>query len=169
MDNAFTNTSNRSLSIISTLLKTWRPNERSPIRLLTPAAAKSVESSIYYAWNNKESKWYIWPEGRRDESNLYEKGFKKPDLIYYDEKSGTLIVVKVGVCWYWDTKDEYTYLLNATNRLRRGEWIWGRQRRNFKWKKIGSKKYYTILNRKSKNANQYAFDVEKAFGEMFNI
>ena len=53
---------------------------------------------------------------------MYEGNFKRPDLIYHDKRNNILIVVKVGVYWFWeegminrgDLIEEayYTYLLD---------------------------------------------------------
>ena len=86
------------------LKRMWRRNIIEPLKLLTPQVLSTGQD---YDWNSREKQWHIWPQGRNNSSQLYETGFKKPDLIYYDPDNDSIIVVKVGVCWFWEQEEDH--------------------------------------------------------------
>ena len=142
------------------------------IKLLT---SRELAPADNYAWNDETQQWHIWPEGREDSTNMYEGNFKRPDLIYHDKKNDILIVVKVGVYWWWNKRttargkiidDHLTYLLDKDIKLHRIEWEKYRPRsRDEDWKVIGCRTDKSIMTRKYREARDYASLVEDVFEE----
>ena len=147
------------------------------IKLLTSSDLTHADN---YAWNDETLQWHFWPEGRKDSTNMYEGNFKRPDLIYHDKRNNILIVVKVGVHWFWDEgminrgdlieEAFYTYLLDKDVKLYRNEWVkyWPKLRED-DWKIIGYKEGASILSRKHREARGYATLVEEVFARREDV